>query len=53
MDAFIFIQRRRRSWDKVEIISVIRLALHGEPKDVERQMERWARDAEVPLTFEE
>jgi hypothetical protein len=52
MSALLFIQNKRKSWEKVEMLSVLRMA-NAESKQAEKQMERWARDAEIRLRFEE
>src|SRR6516164_6593086 len=51
MSALLFIQNKRKSWEKVEMLSVLRMA-NAESKQAEKQMERWARDAEIRLRFE-
>jgi hypothetical protein len=53
MSALLFIRERRRNLEKIELVGLIRLAAKGSNRDVEKRMERWARDAEVQLTFEE
>jgi len=52
MSAFLFIQEKRRKLEAIEFVGQIRLAMNGEKKDVEKQFERWARDAEVRLLMD-
>ena len=52
MRAFLFIQEKRKSYEKMDFVTMLRLA-KADQKAYEQQMERWARDAEVSLRFEE
>ena len=53
MQAFRFIKERRKSLERIDFVNKVRLAMRGSDRDVKKSMERWARDADVPLTFEE
>jgi hypothetical protein len=53
MSALLFIQDKRKALEKIEFVSMLRLAMMGSKRDVEKSMERWAKDAEVNLRFEE
>jgi hypothetical protein len=53
MSALLFIRNKRRQLEKIEFISLLRLSLYASKKDVEKAMERWARDGEIQLTFED
>jgi hypothetical protein len=53
MSALLFIRDKRRQLEKLEFVSLLRLALHAGKRDLEKTMERWARDGEIKLTFED
>lgn len=53
MSALLFIRERRKASEKIDLVSMIRLAINGSKRDVERAMEQWAKDAEISLRFEE
>lgn len=53
MDAFIFIQNRRKSRERIDFVGQLRTAQHADKRAYERQLEQWARDAELNLRFEE
>jgi len=53
MSAFLFIQRRRESAERIDFVGMIRTATNGSKQHVEAAMMKWARDAEVDLTFED
>ena len=52
MSAFLFIQEKRRKREAIEFVGQVRLAMNGEKKDIEKQYQRWARDAEVRLLMD-
>ncbi len=53
MSALLFIQRKRMSVERIDMVGALRIAMNGSKQEVEKCMERWARDAEIRLTFEE
>lgn len=53
MSALLFIQDKRKALERIELVSALRLAMNGSKRDVEKSMERWAKDAEIDLRFEE
>jgi hypothetical protein len=53
MSAFLFMQNKRRSVENIDFVGKIRVAMNGSKKDVEKVMEKWARDAEIRLMFED
>lgn len=53
MSALLFIQGKRKAVEQIEFVSMIRLAMNGSKRDVEKAMERWAREAEINLRFED
>ena len=53
MSALLFIQQKRKALERIEFVSTLRLAMNGTKRDIEKTMERWARDSEIDLTFEE
>jgi hypothetical protein len=53
MSALLFIQDKRKKLESIEFVSNLRLAMAGSKRDLEKRMERWARDAEIDLRFEE
>ena len=52
MDALLFIQDKRRHLEKIETVSMLRM-MHASKKDAERIMEKWAKHAEIELSFED
>jgi hypothetical protein len=53
MSALLFLQDKRKKLESINIVSRLRLALNGSKRDVEKSMERWAKDAEIELRFED
>jgi len=53
MNAFLFIQNKRKSAENIDFVGKIRVAMKGDKQDVEKAMERWAKDAEIRLMFED
>jgi hypothetical protein len=53
MSALLFIRDRRRAVEKIDFVSMVRLAINGSKRDIERAMERWAKEAEINLRFED
>jgi len=53
MSAFLFIQERRQSSERIDFVAALRVATRGDRKDVEKAMERYAKDAEIRLRFED
>lgn len=53
MSAFLFIKDKRVKLENINMVSMIRLAMNGSKQNVEKQMERWAKDAEIDLRFED
>jgi hypothetical protein len=53
MSALLFIQERRKSQERIDFVSQIRIAQHGDKHSYEKQLERWAKDAEIRLSFED
>jgi hypothetical protein len=53
MSAFLFIQQKRKILERIEFLSTMRQAMHGESRAIEKQMERWAREVEIRMTFED
>jgi len=53
MSALLFLQEKRKAGERIEFVSTLRLAMNGEAKSVEKVMQRWAKSAEIDLTFEE
>jgi hypothetical protein len=51
MSALLFIQDKRKALERIEFVGVLRLAMNGSKRDVEKSMERWAKAAEIELTF--
>lgn len=49
MNALLFIRDKRKMVESIEFVSMVRLAMNGSKADVEKQMERWAKAAEVRL----
>jgi hypothetical protein len=53
MSALLEIRKKRKAFERIEFVSALRLAMVGSKNDVQGAMERWAREAEIRLTFEE
>jgi len=53
MNALLFIQDKRKAMEKIEFVSMVRLATGGSKKAIEKAMEQWARQADIMLTFED
>jgi hypothetical protein len=53
MSALLFIQDKRKKLENIEFVSMLRMAFLGSKKDVEKRMERWAREGEIDLRFED
>ncbi len=53
MSALLFIENKRKAFEKIELVSMLRLAMNGSKRDVEKVMERWAKSAEIDLKFED
>ena len=53
MSALLFLQNNRKAMERIELVSTMRLAMNGSKHDVEKTMERWAKAAEINLTFED
>jgi hypothetical protein len=53
MNAFLFMQNKRRSAENIDFVGKIRIAMKGSKQDVEKAMEKWAKDAEIRLLFED
>jgi hypothetical protein len=53
MSAYLFIRDKRRALEKIDFVSQLGMAMKGSPKTIERRMERWAREAEVNLIFDD
>lgn len=53
MSAFLFIQRRRASAEKIDFVEQIRVATNGSKQGVEQSMMKWARDADIDIRFED
>ncbi len=53
MSAMLEIQKHRRAFERLEFVSSMRLSMHAQKKELEKTMERWARSAEIQLTFED
>lgn len=51
MSALLFIQDKRKKLENIDFVSRLRLAMNGSKQDVEKQMERWAKDAEIELRW--
>jgi len=51
MKAFLFIQQKRKSQERIDFVSQLRVAQLDGP-DVKRQFERWAREAEIRLMMD-
>ena len=55
MSAFLFIQKKRKALDNIDQLSLLRLS-QARGKDakkvIEQQMEKWAREADVQIMFE-
>jgi len=52
MSAFLQIAKARKAEENIEFVGMIRLAMNGSKQDIERQMQRWARDADIQLRME-
>ena len=53
MSALLFIQDKRKALEKIETVSMLRMAMNASKKDIEKVMLSWARSAEIDLTFED
>jgi len=53
MSAFLFIRDKRRTLERISFISQYRMAMNASSKSIEKKMERWAREAEINLVFED
>jgi hypothetical protein len=53
MSAFLFMQNKRRAVENIDYVGKIRVAMNGSKRDVEKIMERWAKDAEIRLMFDD
>ncbi len=53
MSAYLFIQNLRKNVEKIDFVSTMRLAMNGTKRQGEKQMERWAKSAELDLRFED
>jgi hypothetical protein len=53
MSALLFIQNKRKSLERIDLVDALRLAVNGSSERVERVMMRWAREAEINLFMEE
>jgi len=53
MSALLFIQDKRKTLDRIQLVSTLRMAFSSSQKDVEKHLSRWAKDADIELTFED
>ena len=53
MAAFLFIQEKRKVMERIDFVSTLRLSMNAGKADLEKVMDRWARSADIHLTFEE
>lgn len=53
MSALLFLRKNRKALERIEFVSMLRLAMNGSKRDVKQTMERWAKAAEINLTFED
>jgi hypothetical protein len=53
MSAFLEIGKHRKAFERIELVSTMRMAMNGSQREVEKCLERWARQAEIHLRFEE
>ena len=53
MSALLFIQDKRKTLERIQLVSTLRMAFNGSPKDVEKYLTRWAKEADIELTFED
>jgi hypothetical protein len=52
MSALLFVQSKRKLLERIELVSTLRMAMNGTKDQLEKQMERWAKDAEIDLRWE-
>jgi hypothetical protein len=52
MHAFLWIQKARRKLEFIDLVGVIQLATRGDKPAIEKQFERWAKEADTRLLME-
>jgi hypothetical protein len=52
MSALLFIQDKRRTVERIEFVSSLRMAMNAKSDSLKKQMEAWARHAEIDLYFD-
>jgi hypothetical protein len=52
MNALLFIQDKRKALEKIDLLSLMRVA-QSSKKNVEKAMHQWARSADVDLRLED
>jgi hypothetical protein len=53
MSALLFIQDKRKKLENIEFVGMLRMAFLGTQRDVKNRMERWAKEGEIDLRFED
>jgi len=53
MNALLFIQGKRKDIERIEFVHAMRLAMKGTKQGIEKAMEKWAKSAEINITFED
>jgi hypothetical protein len=53
MSAMLEIQKHRRTLERIDTVSMLRVAMNASKKDAETIMTKWARSAEVDIRFED
>jgi hypothetical protein len=53
MSAYLFIQEKRRTAERIDMVDTLGIGMHGTKRDLERILGRWARSAGIKLTFSE
>jgi hypothetical protein len=53
MHALLWIQDTRKALENIEFMGMVHVAMKGSKQDIEKAMGKFARKADVNLTFEE
>jgi hypothetical protein len=53
MHAFLHVQKTRAAEERIDFVSSLRVATKASKNEYEKAMQRWARAAEINLTFED
>lgn len=53
MDALVFLQRKRKAAENIDTVGVMQVAFHANADSYKKAVERWAREAEIRLRWDD